>query len=168
MNFNFDCHQDPHKLHIGTEAPRAYFVPYESDERALGDNRGASSYFTSLCGDWDFKFYPSLALLEDFTAADFARDTMDKIPVPRSWQTMLGRGYDTPNYTNVNYPFPFQPPFVPDDNPCGLYVRDLTVDEGVLADKRLYLNFEGVDSCFYLFINNAFVGYSQVSHMTSE
>ncbi|MBE6580667.1 MAG: DUF4981 domain-containing protein [Ruminococcaceae bacterium] len=168
MNFNFDCHQDPHKLHIGTEAPRAYFVPYESDARALGDNRGASSYFTSLCGDWDFKFYPSLAALDDFTAPDFCRSAMDKIPVPRSWQTLLGRGYDTPNYTNVNYPFPFQPPFVPDNNPCGLYVRDLTVDEGVLADKRLYLNFEGVDSCFYLFINNAFVGYSQVSHMTSE
>ncbi|MBQ9778791.1 MAG: DUF4981 domain-containing protein, partial [Clostridia bacterium] len=87
---------------------------------------------------------------------------------PRSWQTVLGRGYDLPHYTNVNYPFPFDPPFVPDDNPCGLYMRDVEIAPALLAQKRLYLNFEGVDSCFYLFINNRFAAYRQVSHMTSE
>ena len=168
MDFLFDCHQNEKKLHVGCEAPRAYFIPYQSEAAAKADNRGASDYFTSLCGDWDFRFYPTLDALEDFRCAAFDRTAMDKMPVPRSWQTMLGRGYDTPNYTNVNYPFPFDPPFVPDRNPCGLYMRELEVDAKTLQDKRLYLNFEGVDSCFYLFVNNTYVGYSQVSHMTSE
>ncbi len=168
MNFNFDCHQDPHRLHVGTEAPRAYFVPYEDDAKALADKRGASAFFTSLCGDWDFKFYNSLCDLEDFRLPAFDRGAMDQMTVPRSWQTVLGRGYDVPNYTNVHYPFPFDPPFVPTENPCGLYIRDFEVDATTLQEKQLYMNFEGVDSCFYLFVNNKYVGYSQVSHMTSE
>ncbi|MBQ8357694.1 MAG: DUF4981 domain-containing protein [Clostridia bacterium] len=168
MNFSFDCHQNQKKLHVGCEAPRAYFVPYESDLAALGDLRGKSAYFTSLCGDWDFYYYDSLSELEDFTLPDFPRDGMEKMPVPRSWQTKLDRGYDTPNYTNVNYPFPFDPPFVPDDNPCGLYIRDFEMPAATLEKKRIYINFEGVDSCFYLFVNNKFAAYSQVSHMTSE
>ncbi len=168
MNFSFDAHQDPKKLHIGCEAPRAYFIPFESDAKAARDNRADSAFFTSLCGDWDFRFYNSLHDLEDFTLPDFSRDGMDKMPVPRSWQTVLGRGYDTPNYLNSRYPFPFDPPFVPDDNPCGLYLREVFVKGETLSEKRLYLNFEGVDSCFYLFVNNRYVGYSQVSHMTSE
>ncbi len=168
MNFAFDCHQDPHKLHVGCEKPRAYFVPYESDALAARDNREQSAFFTSLCGEWDFKFYPSLAELEDFRAKDFDKEAMDKIPVPRSWQTMRGHGYDTPQYTNVNYPFPFDPPFVPTQNPCGLYMRNFHIPQNGMGNKRFYLNFEGVDSCFYLFLNDRYVGYSQVSHMTSE
>ena len=120
MFFTFDCHQNQKKLHVGCEKPRAYFVPFESDDKALADMRGSSAYFTSLCGDWDFYYYDSLNDLEDFTLPDFPRDGMEKMPVPRSWQTKLDRGYDVPNYTNVRYPFPFDPPFVPDDNPCGL------------------------------------------------
>ncbi|MBQ9098932.1 MAG: DUF4981 domain-containing protein [Clostridia bacterium] len=168
MNFSFDLHQNQKKLHVGCEAPRAYFIPYHSDAAALGDLRGTSAFFTSLCGDWDFFYYDSLSQLEDFTLPDFPRDGMEKMPVPRSWQTKLDRGYDTPNYTNVRYPFPFDPPFVPDDNPCGLYVRDFEMPAATLQSKRIYLNFEGVDSCFYLFVNHKFVAYSQVSHMTSE
>ncbi len=168
MDFSFDLHQNQKKLHVGCEKPRAYFVPYESDAAALADMRGKSAYFTSLCGDWDFYYYDSLNDLEDFTLPDFPRDGMEKMPVPRSWQTKLDRGYDTPNYTNVRYPFTFDPPFVPDDNPCGLYLRDFEMPAATLAQKRIYLNFEGVDSCFYLFVNGKFAAYSQVSHMTSE
>lgn len=168
MLFSFDYHQDPQKLHIGCEEPRSYFIPFASDKTAASERRAASPFFTSLCGDWDFRFYPSLSALEDFRLPEFPRESMEKIPVPRSWQTLLGRGYDTPNYTNVNYPFPFDPPFVPDENPCGLYLRDFYMDAATLTTKRIYLNFEGVDSCFYLFVNNRFAAYSQVSHMTSE
>ena len=168
MDFNFDCHQDLHRLHVGCEQPHAYFIPYESDTAALADNRRQSAYFTSLCGEWYFRYYPSLTQLEDFRTEAFQREAMDRIPVPRSWQTMPGRGYDTPHYTNARYPFPFDPPFVPVDNPCGLYIRDVEISADVLAKKRMMLTFEGVDSCFYLFVNNAYVGYSQVSHMTSE
>ncbi len=168
MNFAFDCHQNPQKLHVGCEKPRAYFIPYESDVAALSDEREQSAYFTSLCGEWDFKYYHSLEDLEDFREKDFPWDTLEKIPVPRSWQTMRGRGYDVPQYTNVAYPIPFDPPFVPRDNPCGLYLREFDIPQDGLKNKRYYLNFEGVDSCFYLFLNNRYVGYSQVSHSTSE
>ena len=165
--FQANYHQDPSVLHVGCEAPRAYFIPYQSEKAAMAGNRNASHRFVTLCGDWDFTFYKSLRDLPDFTAEGFTSDS-DKINVPRSWQTMLGRGYDTPNYVNVAYPIPVDPPFVPDDNPCGLYSRSVKLHPAMLEGKRVYLNFEGVDSCFYLFINGQFVGYSQVSHMTSE
>ena len=165
--FKANYHQDPSTLHVGCEAPRAYFIPYQNEKTAMSGNRNASHRFVTLCGDWDFTFYKSLRDLPDFTAEGFTSDS-DKINVPRSWQTMLGRGYDTPNYVNVAYPIPVDPPFVPDDNPCGLYSRSVKLHPAMLEGKSVYLNFEGVDSCFYLFINGQFVGYSQVSHMTSE
>ena len=85
-----------------------------------------------------------------------------------SWQLALGRGYDTPHYTNVEYPIPVDPPHVPVDNPCGLYEKSFEIDADALATKQIRLMFEGVDSCFYLFVNGKFAAYSQVSHMTSE
>ncbi|MBO5270853.1 MAG: hypothetical protein J6B77_08705, partial [Clostridia bacterium] len=161
-------HTSPETLHVGCESPRAYFIPYPSDALAARDNRAESDRFRSLCGDWEFHYYASPKDLPDFISADFATDGFDKIDVPRSWQSVLGRGYDVPNYTNVTYPFPVDPPFVPNDNPCGLYVRTFDYDPGENKGKRVYLNFEGVDSCFYLYVNDVFVAYSQVSHMTSE
>ena len=161
-----DYHKSLATLHLGCEAPRAYFIPYESRELAESDNRAASRYFRSLSGTWDFRFYPNPYELTDFRAPDFDRSAMDKITVPMNWQMALGRGYDVPNYTNINYPYPVEPPFVPEENPCGLYIRDFTYTEE--EGKETYLVFEGVDSCFYVFVNDAFVGYSQVSHMTSE
>ncbi len=165
--FKADYHQNPAVLHVGCEAPRAYFIPYQNEKTALKGNRSASDRFLTLCGDWDFTFYKSLRDLPDFTAEGFVSDSQ-KINVPRSWQTMLDRGYDTPNYVNVVYPIPVDPPFVPDDNPCGLYSRTVKLHPAMLEGKSVYMNFEGVDSCFYLFINGQFAGYSQVSHMTSE
>jgi beta-galactosidase len=85
-----------------------------------------------------------------------------------SWQYALGRGYDMPQYTNINYPDPVDPPHLPDDVPCGLYERSFTVRAEALANRQIYINFEGVDSCFYLYVNHKFAAYSQVSHMTSE
>lgn len=88
-------------------------------------------------------------------------------PSPRNWQTVLSKGYDVPQYTNVNYPFPVDPPHIPDKNPCAVYTRDFYLSDG-FAEKSVYLNFEGVDSCHYVWINGKFVGYSTVSHCTSE
>ncbi len=161
---NGNYYQNPAILHIGCEKPRAYFIPYHNEAVAMGGNRDKSHFFRNLCGDWNFTFYPSVNdLPEDFLAVP-ATENMN---VPRSWQTMMGRGYDTPNYVNVLYPIPMDPPYVPEKNPCGLYSRTVQIHPAML-EKSLYLNFEGVDSCFYLYINGTFVGYSQVSHMTSE
>ena len=158
----------PETLHAGCEEPRAYFIPYQSVEAAEAGNRGKSAFFKSLCGEWDFKFYKSVNDIDDFTAADFCRCGFDKMTVPMNWQMALDKGYDVPNYTNVNYPYPVDPPHVPIDNPCALYVRDFNIGADTLNNKDVFINFEGVDSCFYLWVNDKFVAYSQVSHMTSE
>ncbi len=161
-------HKSLAHLHVGCDKPRAYFIPYHSDTAAATGNRAASNRFLSLCGEWSFRYYRSLNDLPDFTAEAWSTEGADRINVPMSWQVALGRGYDVPQYTNVRYPFPVEPPHVPDDNPCGLYERDFEIDASALASYDIKLNFEGVDSCFYLYINNQFAAYSQVSHMTSE
>ena len=168
MKPEFFYHKTIEYLHIGCDKPRAYFVPYHSDAAAKSANRAASSRFLSLCGEWSFRYYKSVNDVEDFTAPNYSAEGADRLPVPMSWQYALGRGYDTPHYTNVNYPFPVDPPHVPDDNPCGLYERNFFVDADTLSERDVKLVFEGVDSCFYVYVNNQFVAYSQVSHMTSE
>ncbi|MBP3378212.1 MAG: DUF4981 domain-containing protein [Clostridia bacterium] len=167
MPLNLNYHQSLEHLHVGCEAPRAYFVPFDSENSARNLPRGNSPYFKSLCGEWDFKFYKSVSDVCDITGEGFTTDGFEKLTVPMCWQVMTDRGYDVPNYTNINYPIPVDPPFVPDENPCGLYVRDFTIPSA-MANKKIYLNFEGVDSCFYLWINDTFAAYSQVSHLTSE
>ena len=159
-------HKSLEHLHVNCEAPRAYFIPYSTEKAAKKDNRSESVNFVNLCGEWDFHFYTSIYEAPDYLSEDFC-NAGDKICVPRSWQTMLENGYDKPNYTNVRYPIPFDPPYVPEENPCGLYCRKVILSEALLK-KDIYINFEGVDSCFYLYVNNQFAGYSQVSHMTSE
>lgn len=155
-------HQSTETLHVGCEKPRAYFVPFPCGCASKHAERGESTFFKSLCGEWSFKFFKSVN-----DVCDLSTEGSDKLTVPMSWQMALGRGYDVPNYTNVNYPIPYDPPFVPDENPCGLYSRKFTVP-AAMAGKKIYLNFEGVDSAFYVWVNDEFAAYSQVSHMTSE
>ncbi len=163
-----DYHKSQKVLHVGCEAPHAYFIPYQDEETASADHRGASRYFKNLSGDWSFRFYPSVTDVEDFLAPAFDRAGMETLTVPKNWQSEIDRNYDLPEYHNVNYPYPVDPPHVPDDNPAGLYIRDFTLTREQIDGKTLFLNFEGVDSCFYLWVNGNFVAYSQVSHMTSE
>ncbi len=158
-------HQDPHVLHVGMEPVRSYYIPFDSEREAEECEREESKRFFSLCGAWRFRYYPSLAEME----VAFGKDEVyDEIPVPMSWQMLLGRGYDTPEYRDVDYPFSVDPPLVPTENPVGVYERELFVSAETLIAKAPYLIFEGVDSCFYLYINGHFLGYSQVSHSTSE
>lgn len=160
-------YENPEILHLGCEPPRAYFIPFAAEEQA-DLRRENSPYFTSLCGQWNFHFFNNITEINDnFYEKDYGCEDYEPIPVPMNWQMLLHRDYDKPNYTNVNYPYPIDPPFVPDDNPCGVYIRDFEVTPE-MAERELFLNFEGVDSCFYLWINGQFAGYSQVSHSTSE
>ena len=160
-------HKSLDVLHYNCEDPRAYFIPFESETATLNERREGSAFFKSLCGTWDFKWYPSVSCVEE-TTEPVMPENADKLDVPMNWQVALGRGYDVPNYTNVNYPIPVDPPHVPDENPCGLYRRYFTLTEEQIAGKEVFINFEGVDSCFYLYVNGKFAAYSQVSHMTSE
>ena len=158
-------HKSLEHLHVGTLENRAYFIPYHSTEAARKGLRDASARFTNLCGTWDFKFFESFEDVEE----DLCRTGLDHIPhetipVPMCWQNLVDRGYDTPLYVDQEYPFHFDPPYVADENPCGLYSRHFARPAG----EKLYLNFEGVSSCFYVWVNGHFVGYSQVSHCTSE
>lgn len=152
--------ENPEKLHIGCEENRAYYIPYSDIETALSGEREKSDRFLLLNGTWKFKYFKNIYECEEFVT-DGLTDP-DEIPVPSCWQN---HGCDKHQYTNTRYPFPFDPPYVPHDNPCGAYVKefDFKKDSG-----KYYLNFEGVDSCFYVWINKEFVGYSQVSHSTSE
>ncbi len=156
-------HKDLTSLHIGCEKPRAYYVPYHNEKSALAGERNNSEFLTNLCGEWNFKFYNSFEDIEDnFLDLPFS----DSIAVPKCWQTEIGKGYDVPLYSNLRYPFPLDPPYVPEDNPAGHYNRKFSIDKK--SGKEYYINFEGVSSCFYLFVNGHFAAYSQVSHNTSE
>lgn len=156
--------ENPEILHVNCEKPRAYFIPYENEYKAGKGIRGSSKYYKTLNGTWKFKYHDSVHQVEDgFYRSDFDASCWEDLPVPSNWQL---HGYDRPQYTNVNYPYPCDPPFVPNDNPAGVYVRDFYIDAP--DDSTFRLVFEGVDSCFYLWVNGAAAGYSQVSHMTSE
>ena len=168
MEQKLTYHRGPEVLHLGCVEPHAYLMPYQSPEAAGTDDRMQSDRFVSLCGEWSFRWFPSERELGDFLSSDFDAGEWDRLAVPMSWQFQLDRPYDKPQYTNVLYPIPVDPPHVPAENPCGLYMRTLTVDADALKQYDLRLHFEGVDSCFYLYINGQFAAYSQVSHMTSE
>ena len=151
-------HEDPHSLHIGTVADHSYFIPFAKNEDPF-QPREKSSRFQLLNGEWEFNYYDSIIDLEDnFTDVEFK----STIPVPSNWQL---HGFDKPQYTNVVYPIPFDPPFVPDDIPVGVYRRSFNYTPDGM---NRFLCFEGVDSCLYLYVNGRFAGFSEVSHHTSE
>jgi beta-galactosidase/beta-glucuronidase len=150
-------------MHRNREKPRAYSVPFHSKKSAIEGDRTISEMFRSLNGTWKFKYLKShIEVPEDFP--DKISVDYDNIPVPSNWQM---HGYGIPHYTNVKYPFPIDPPRVPDDNPVGLYFREFEIPED-WTKGEIFLVFEGVDSAFYVWINSNMAGYSQGSHMTSE
>jgi beta-galactosidase len=151
-------YEDPSSLHIGCEENRSYYIPY-----APADSK-ESSRVLLLNGDWDFRYYENPFELEDFTQPGYLYQNYDSIPVPGCIQM---HGYDHHQYTNVNFPFPYDAPYVPLENPTCVYHRRFEMSGKNLTYQQ-YLNFEGVDSCFYVYVNQAFAGYSQVSHSTSE
>ncbi len=133
-------YENPEYLQENRLAPRAYYIPENG--------------YVSLNGEWDFEYYKC--------DADSAPAAAGKIDVPSCWQC---RGYEKPGYSNVAYPFPVDPPYVPDENPMGVYTRELEVTD---TEKKHYIVFDGVDSCVELYINDSFAGYSEGSRLTAE
>ena len=151
-------YEDLNFIHENTLKPRSHYIPYESLEKALTGDKSKSDIYMLLNGEWDFKYYS-----RDIDCPDSIVE-WDKVKVPSCWQTT---GYENPCYTNVNYPYPVDPPYVPDDNPVGVYRKIINITEKK-ASKENYIVFEGVAPCFELFVNGKYIGFSTVSHSTSE
>ncbi len=158
-------YENPHLLHENTMPNRAYYIPASKVGFDLTEHREDSDRFELLSGMWKFRYFDSIYdVKEEFFQEGHDTESYDDIPVPGCFQNY---GYDRHQYTNVRYPFPMDPPYVPAENPCGTYVRHFIYERDENA-PRACLNFEGVDSCFYVWLNGSYVGYSQVSHSTSE
>ena len=125
-------------------APRSYYIPGGVSERQL------------LNGTWRFVYYS-----RDIDVPE-SIEKWDTIPVPACWQL---HGYENPNYSNINYPYPCDPPYVPDDNPCGVYEREFELNR---KWGRVYFVLEGVASCAYVYVNGSYVGFTQGSHLQAE
>lgn len=152
-------------LHDRTMPARAYYIPASKRIDGLAKHREQSDRIQFLNGSWRFRYFDSIYDVKDrFFEPGYDTSDFHRLDVPGVWQM---KGYGSHQYTNIRYPFPFDPPYVPQDNPCGAYVYEF---EYLREDRapRAFLNFEGVDSCFYVWLNGHYIGYSQVSHATSE
>lgn len=158
-------YEDLHVLHENTMPDRAYYIPASCRMDGPAEQRESSDRFQLLNGTWKFCYYQSIYDVKDrFYEREYKPENFTEVPVPGVWQNY---GYDRHQYTNDHYPFPIDPPYVPHENPCGVYLHTFLYHTDPDAPKA-YLNFEGVDSCFYVWLNGEYVGYSQVSHSTSE
>ena len=137
-------YENPQKTSENRCAPRSYYIP------------GGVSEYTLLNGTWNFAFFE-----RDVDVPEQIRN-WDTIPVPSCWQL---HGYENPNYSNINYPYPCDPPYVPDDNPCGVYQREFRLDR---KWGKVYFVLEGVSSCAYVYVNDVYVGFTQGSHLQAE
>ena len=159
-----EYHENISIHHVNMMQRRSYYIPFIDATEAINIKDRTNQFnFFSLNGKWDFNYFPSLQLIKDFNHINEI-NLSDSIDVPSVWQM---KGYDYNQYTNVKYPIPYNPPFVPTDNPCAIYKKEF--DFNIDSEKQDYhINFEGIDSCFYFWINDKFVGYSQISHSISE
>ena len=116
-------YENPQRTSENRCAPRSYYIP------------GGMSEYQLLNGTWKFAFFNRDVDVPEVIGA------WDTIPVPSCWQL---QGYENPNYSNINYPYPCDPPYVPDDNPCGVYEREFTLKK---KWGKVYFVLEGVSSC---------------------
>lgn len=145
---------------IGLEAPRSYYVPFGREQKC-STRREDSRRFLSLNGVWKIHEYESVLEADRF----WENDPEYEIAVPSCVQYA---GLGNFQYTNTRYPFMFDPPRVPSINPAYHYTKTFTADDPISIGDRTYIIFEGVDSCFYLYINGRFAGFSQITHRSSE
>ena len=136
-------YENPLKTSENREAPRCYYIP-----------KGIAKCI-SLNGKWNFAY---------FANSDMATEPekWDEIDVPSCWQIL---GYEDPNYTNINYPFACDLPYVPNINPMGMYEKEIEIPR---KTKEYYLVLEGVATCAVIYVNGKYVGFTQGSHLQAE
>lgn len=180
---DFSLLENQNVLNINKEPARAWYLPYGCRCNALSASKiisgcsptsAAASVIAEkrgryklLNGDWEFQYCRNPQEAEETLIALLGENggrLPDRIKVPSNWQMY---GYGIPQYVNSFYPIPLDPPNVPYENPCGIYRREFQVPE-YWDGEELYLNFEGVDTYFYVYINNRFVGAGQGAHLPSE
>lgn len=156
---------DPSTIGRNTISAHSDIVPYADRTRALDRVREASNWFKCLNGEWAFHYAAAPGKVpEGFESPAFDAGDWDRIEVPRLWQT---EGYGNPQYTNLVYPFPLDPPNVPSANPTGAYRRTFRIPRD-WGERRVVLRFDGVDSAFHVWVNGEEVGYSQGSRLPAE
>ncbi|MGE4490461.1 MAG: sugar-binding domain-containing protein, partial [Kiritimatiellales bacterium] len=158
--------ENPAVTSIHEEAPHATLVPFSSVEQAF-EGRSASPFFRSLNGRWKFHWVPMPdARPAGFEQPDFDDSGWDFIDVPSCWQM---KGYGTPIYTNIKYPFDKNPPYIhgKNGNPVGSYRTVFTVSRD-WKNRQVFIHFDGVESAFYLWVNGRPVGYSEDSRSPAE
>lgn len=159
--------ENPEIFEINRETPTASFYRYEDAQHALENESWENSpFYRSLNGKWDFSYVASVPQRPvDFFQEDFDTSGWDKIEVPSNWEL---QGHGTPIYTNVVYPFPKNPPFIPHDaNPVGSYRRSFATP-ATWDGKDIYLHFGGVSGAMYVWVNGQKVGYSEGSKTPAE
>ncbi|MEJ6951907.1 beta-galactosidase, LacZ type [Natronospora cellulosivora (SeqCode)] len=161
---------NPEVFQINRMDAHATLMPYDNVKDALKGERIESEYYQSLNGKWKFSFAENPASrVKDFYKANFDYSNWDEIEVPSHWQF---QGYDYPQYTNVTYPWQgneeVEPPFAPVEyNPVGSYIKKFQVPDK-WQDQPVFINFQGVESAFYLWLNGEFLGYSEDSFTPAE
>ncbi|MGM0123188.1 evolved beta-galactosidase subunit alpha [Enterococcus sp. AZ194] len=152
-------------LHENRERAHSYFQVYETREEALSFDRDRSIGFQSLNGQWAFQLTEFVEQIpEGFFGTGALSSLWSTINVPGHWQL---QGYGNPHYTNVDYPFPVDPPYIPTKNPAGYYKRKVFFSSFPQGRKKI-LRFEGVDNAFKLWVNDHYVGYSTGSRLPAE
>ena len=137
-------YEDPRKTSENRMPPRAHYLP------------GGAADSILLSGKWRFAYFErDIDLPAEITE-------WGEINVPSCWQL---EGYGEPNYSNINYPYPCDPPYVPDDNPCGVYEREFELED---LDRRVYFMLLGVSSCAFVYLNGRYVGFTESSRLTAE
>jgi len=145
--------------------PHAWFIPFDDRVMPIPEYPAPSSRLLSLNGKWNFSFYESTAIIRNNLQSTFKEPPHPTtINVPGCWELS---GYDQPQYLNYAYPFPVDPPFLPNENPTGIYQRQFSTLEN-WKYREIILTFLGVNSGFSVYLNGDFVGSSQGSHLTSE
>lgn len=157
--------EQPELTNLNRLQARATLLPYKTVAQARGGNREDSPWYKSLNGAWKFRLVKNPeSVPSTFFQPKASEASFKPIAVPGNW-TM--QGYDKPHYTNVQMPWTNNPPFVPDENPTGLFRKSFTVPKE-WKDRRIILHFGGVESVLYVYVNGQQVGMSKDSRLPAE
>ncbi len=151
--------------HVNRMPERAHFLTFPTRERAMLNSNRYTHAFKNLNGVWKFMFLNAPEYSpEGFYKSDFDTDTMDDITVPGNWQL---QGYGRMHYSDLWYNFPINPPYVPTENPTGIYKRTFYVEES-FRNRQIIIRFCGVDSAYHFWINGKEAGYSKGARIEAE